>query len=30
VGGQHTFSALGQVDLKGIPEPIGLHRLEWG
>ncbi len=29
VGSQHTFSSLGEVDLKGIPEPIGLHRLEW-
>ena len=29
VGGQHVFSSLGNVELKGIPEPIGLHRLEW-
>jgi class 3 adenylate cyclase len=29
VGGRHTFSSLGKVELKGIPEAIGLHRLEW-
>ncbi|MGI9577885.1 MAG: adenylate/guanylate cyclase domain-containing protein, partial [Microthrixaceae bacterium] len=29
VGSRHSFSALGIMDLKGIPEPIGLHRFEW-
>ena len=29
VGGTRSFSALGEVELKGIPEPIGLHRFEW-
>ena len=29
VGSGHVFSALGEVELKGIPEPIRLHRLEW-
>ena len=29
VGGSHEFTPLGEVDLKGIPEPMRLHRLEW-
>ena len=29
VGRTRSFSALGEVELKGIPEPIGLHRFEW-
>lgn len=29
LGGQHTFSARGKVELKGIPEPIGLYSLDW-
>lgn len=28
VGSDHEFSNLGEADLKGIPEPIRLHRLE--
>jgi class 3 adenylate cyclase len=29
VGSTYRFAALGEVELKGIPEPIRLHRLEW-
>ncbi len=29
VGSTYRFTPLGDVDLKGIPEPIRLHRLEW-
>jgi class 3 adenylate cyclase len=28
VGSDHTFTNLGEADLKGIPEPMRLHRLE--
>jgi predicted ATPase/class 3 adenylate cyclase len=29
LGGQHRFSSRGKVELKGIPEPIGLYSLDW-
>ncbi len=29
VGSDYSFVSLGSTELKGIPEPIGLHRLEW-
>jgi predicted ATPase/class 3 adenylate cyclase len=29
VGSTYRFTSLGEVELKGIPDPIRLHRLEW-
>ena len=29
VGSDRSFTALGETTLKGIPDPIALHRLEW-
>lgn len=29
VGSTHEFTSLGEIELKGIPDPIRLHRLEW-
>jgi class 3 adenylate cyclase len=29
LGVDHEFTPLGEADLKGIPEPVVLHRLEW-
>ena len=29
VGSAYEFTPLGEVELKGIPDPIRLHRLEW-
>ena len=29
IGADYTFTPVGETELKGIPQPIGLHRLEW-
>ena len=29
IGVDYEFTRLGETTLKGIPEPVGLHRLEW-
>lgn len=29
VGSSYEFKSLGEVELKGIPDPIRLHRLDW-